>query len=91
MYVLYKDPPYSTKQPHRTQNCENTSEEPNWLLEKLIHITNFENPSNSRCTCKNLDAIIFFVDFSNTQKEDGPNTTRRRPTQRNHHSHKNAI
>ena len=27
-------------------------------------ISNFDYPSNSRCTCKNLEATILFVDFS---------------------------
>ena len=39
----------SITQPHRTQNWENTEEEPKWLSEKSIHdITNLDYPSNSR-------------------------------------------
>ena len=56
----------STTQPHRTENWENTYEEPKWLSEKTIHeITNFDYPSNSwRCSGKNLEATLLFVDFS---------------------------
>ena len=40
---------WSTTQLHRTENWENTWEEPKWLSEKSIHdITNFDYPSNSR-------------------------------------------
>ena len=44
---------------------------------------------------KNLEATILFVDFSKAlnsiHREDGANTTRPRPTQRNRRSHNNAI
>ena len=45
---------------------------------------------------KNLEATILFVDFakafdSYTQRKDGANTTRLRPTQRNRRSHNDAI
>ena len=51
---------------NRTPNWEHTLEEPKWLPEKKIRdVTNFEHPSNSwRCTCKNLQATILFVDFT---------------------------
>ena len=38
----------STTQPHRSQNWEDTKEEPKWLSETSIHITNYDYPSNSR-------------------------------------------
>ena len=41
---LFNDPRIqcSSTQTHRTQNLEDTSEELKWLLEKSIHITNFD-------------------------------------------------
>ena len=55
----------SIMQQYRTENWENTKEEPKWLSEKSIHIiTNFDYPSNSRCSCKNPGATLLFIDFS---------------------------
>ena len=44
---------------------------------------------------KYLQAIILFVDFTKAfdsiQRKDGANTTRLRPTKRNHRSHNDTI
>ena len=79
----------STMQSHKTQNGEDSQQKTKWLSEKSIHITNFDYPSNSRwCTWKtNHNATILFVDIFN----DEPNTTRLRPTKRNHRRHNDAI
>ena len=72
---------------HKTQNCEDTSEEPKWLSEKLIHdIPNFNYLFNSsRCTCKNPwcnNIICRFLQgiWLYTQREDGAITSCLRPT-----------
>ena len=87
----------STTQLHRTKNWEDTLEEPKWLSAKSINdITNLDYLSNSRCTCKkpwrnNTICRLLRDLWLHTQREDGANTTYLRTTQRNHHSHNDAI
>ena len=87
----------STTQPHRTQNWEDTEEEPEWLSKISIQdIKNFEYLSNAwRCTCKKPwgNNIIYRLHqrlWLRTQREDGANTTRLETTQRNRGGYYNA-
>ena len=88
----------STTQLHRIENWEDTSEEPKWLSVKSIHdITNFDYPSNfRRCSIKmprDNNIICRFLQgiWLHTKREDGANTSRLRPPQRNRRRHNDAI
>ena len=81
----------SATQPHWTLNRENFLEETKWLSEKSIHdITNFDNPSNTWCSCKKIprgDTTICRFLQGIWQREGGVNTSSLWSPQRNHRSH----
>ena len=69
--------------PHRTQNWEDTLEEPKWLSEKSIHdITDFDYPLNTRrCTCEisrgnNIICWLLQGLWLHSQGKNGANSTR---------------
>ena len=59
-----------------------------------VHCQGYTLISSTRCTCSSIDGWVerqYVTLWLQTQREDGANSTRQRPTQINYRSHNDAI